>query len=76
MRRLTLLFCFLECFTFIGCESSSVSEDVAMYCECKSNIDETTTQAECNKIIEGIVVKYEYDSEALIEIQESLQACM
>lgn len=47
-----------------------------MYCECKSNIDETTTQAECNKIIEGIVVKYEYDSEALIEIQESLQACM
>lgn len=75
MRRLTLFFGFLGSLTFIGCETSSVSEDVAKYCTCKSNIDVTTTRDECNKIIEEIVVKYEYDSEALIEIQKSLQAC-
>lgn len=75
MMKLTFFFGFLGYLTIVGCENRSVSEDVALYCQCKSNIDKTTTRADCNKIIEEIVVKYEYDSEALIEIQKSLQAC-
>lgn len=60
---------------FIGCEIDSVSDDVSKYCVCKSQIDQSTTQEDCNRIIEEIVLKYEYDSEALIEIQQKLQEC-
>lgn len=72
LRFVLVLFMFLG---LIGCESSSVSEDVSKYCSCKSKIDQSTTQEECNAIIEEIVIKYEYEPEALIEIQQKLQEC-
>ncbi len=58
-----------------SCENGSVSEDVAQYCDCKNELNLFDSSEECDLIIEEIVVKYEYDPEALIEIQRLLQEC-
>lgn len=58
-----------------SCENGSVSEDVAQYCNCKNELSLFDSTEECDLIIEDIVVKYEYDPEALVEIQRLLQEC-
>jgi hypothetical protein len=72
LRIVLVLFILVGMFS---CESRSVSEDINAYCMCKSQIDQSTTQDDCNEIIEEIVLKYEYDPEVLIEIQQKLQEC-
>ncbi len=62
-------------FALIGCDNNSISDDLDKYCNCKIELGKTTTREDCNKIIEEIVLKYEYDSEALVEIQQKLQEC-
>lgn len=58
-----------------SCESSSVSEDVAKFCECQSDRINVENDSKCDQIMEEIVIKYEFDPEALVEIQQLLQEC-
>ena len=57
-----------------SCQSSSVKEDVSAYCDCIHG--ELSFQVgECVELREEIIRKYEYDPEALIEIEKELLDC-
>lgn len=61
--------------TIVGCERSTVEEDMASYCECVKTKG-TSTHRECVEQADRMIQKYEFDSEASEYIQESIGNCL
>jgi hypothetical protein len=62
--------------SLIGCQQTNVQEDMERYCDClQKNKNNLEGREDCLILMEEIVKKYEYDSEALQEILEVSGNC-
>jgi hypothetical protein len=63
-------------FLLVSCSTPSVHEEMAGYCEClQNNKQNQDGREECLLLMEEILQKYEYDSEALQEILKASEDC-
>jgi hypothetical protein len=67
---------FILLMVVLGCQHTSVQEDMDRYCDClQHNKDNQEGREECLLLMEDIVQKYEYDSEALQEVLKASADC-
>lgn len=72
-NRIVLMFLLV---VLLGCQDSSVQEDMERYCDClQKNKNNQEGREDCLILMEEIVQKYEYDPEALQEILEASEHC-
>ena len=58
----------------VGCEQTTVEQDMAAYCECVKEY-KTATSPECVEKADAMIQKYEFDAEASEYIQKSMVNC-
>lgn len=63
-------------FSVTSCENTSVEQDMDNFCECRRAAQKGERElSDCEKILDEMVVKYQFDPEAVEVIKEKSKTC-
>lgn len=60
-------------FLFTSCNQPTIDEEVKVLCDCYSGVGE---ELDCNQLMDEIIIKYEFDPEAVSQIRDKVQDCI
>lgn len=57
-----------------GCSSDEIDQDAAKFCTCRN--ENPVSPSVCNKLLEDLSVKYQFDSEGAEKLQIAIDECL